>query len=890
MIFLKQAIKFSSFNHCHPQRQELNASPNRMGVDAEPSVLVRNSEFFEKAAWPLIAMSALITAVLLMQLVTDVPAFHTQLADFAPETEGTMAEERISPFFENESRPMFVHVTAKNDGNVLSLENLSIQLNHLRQVQEWGEANQDFIAANTSAPGIVQLALDEKADGMALENVSSWSGLVDLIIDDNITCTGEKDTQLESVAAFAQAGLLHRDFDPAPTCDYLAGHDVDPTPVARSTLWVIEVDTEVSDDLRQVKMDMLRQKFAELSQSSDLQYSVASLDLVSHDIDQGTFENLVTLIVIAVVVVVSILALAFRSFRGVTFPLVGLSLALIWTYGTLAAMDAQFTALEVAIAPLVLGLGIDYTIHLQRRYEELRAEGHTPAESWLMALEKLSVALSLAVITTVAAFLANVLSPLPPVRTFGLGLAFGVISAFLCSTVVVGCLHVVMDRREGKGRIVSRMLTLPQLSRRIVNFQKRQQVLVIITAILICSVSLFGALKLETEFDLADFLDDDMEIMQVRGHLNESYEASSWKYVYLFFEGVDENSIEDDLDLLDQLSWLDERLAFVHGVVGWEGGNPSYEGPYTVLRDAVIRDPDWGRTHNLEMFGDELVEINASTDIALGTAFANLSVNESTADPLSGRTWSERVGRTVHLQGDEIIHMRMEVRVVASTSSDSQLVISSFERELGSVDQVGTLRSGLAGNAQVYLGGDLVKLQAVLQGLTTSQVESTALSLIVSLFVLMVLTRRIIPALIVLLPIGVATLWVVGSMVLFGLKWNVLTVMVTALTIGIGIDYSIHVWRRFEIEMENNQGKPWKAMETVISTTGVALMLSAGTTVCGFLVLLFSPMPVVQDFGLVTAITVVFSLILSIFFLPVLLAMNATMSESNGNSDGQSDQ
>jgi predicted RND superfamily exporter protein len=218
------------------------------------------------------------------------------------------------------------------------------------------------------------------------------------------------------------------------------------------------------------------------------------------------------------------------------------------------------------------------------------------------------------------------------------------------------------------------------------------------------------------------------------------------------------------------------------------------------------------------------------------------------------------------------------------------MVISSFERELGSVDQVGTLRSGLAGNAQVHLGGDLVKLQAVLQGLTTSQVESTALSLIVSLFVLMVLTRRIIPALIVLLPIGVATLWVVGSMVLFGLKWNVLTVMVTALTIGIGIDYSIHVWRRFEIEMENNQGKPWKAMETVISTTGVALMLSAGTTVCGFLVLLFSPMPVVQDFGLVTAITVVFSLILSIFFLPVLLAMNATMSESNGNSDGQSDQ
>jgi predicted RND superfamily exporter protein len=123
-------------------------------------------------------------------------------------------------------------------------------------------------------------------------------------------------------------------------------------------------------------------------------------------------------------------------------------------------------------------------------------------------------------------------------------------------------------------------------------------------------------------------------------------------------------------------------------------------------------------------------------------------------------------------------------------------------------------------------------------------------------------------------------------MVLFGLKWNVLTVMVTALTIGIGIDYSIHIWRRFETELENDPDNPWKAMETVISTTGVALMLSAVTTVCGFLVLLFSPMPVVQDFGLVTAMTVIFSLILCTLFLPVLLALNAMM---NGNDNSTSD-
>ena len=53
-------------------------------------------------------------------------------------------------------------------------------------------------------------------------------------------------------------------------------------------------------------------------------------------------------------------------------------------------------------------------------------------------------------ITTVAAFLANIISPLPPLETFGIALAVGVISAFVNATVVVGALHVVIDSANDK--------------------------------------------------------------------------------------------------------------------------------------------------------------------------------------------------------------------------------------------------------------------------------------------------------------------------------------------------------------------------------------------------------------------------------------------------------
>ena len=106
----------------------------------------------------------------------------------------------------------------------------------------------------------------------------------------------------------------------------------------------------------------------------------------------------------------------------------------------------------------------------------------------------------------------------------------------------------------------------------------------------------------------------------------------------------------------------------------------------------------------------------------------------------------------------------------------------------------------------------------------------------------------------------------------FVFKWNVVTVMFTALTLGIGIYYSIHMCRRIEVELKRQENH-WEALRAALSTTGVALILSALTTAFGFLVLLFSPMPVIKDFGLITAVTVFFSLVLALILLPVLVEM-----------------
>ena len=148
---------------------------------------------------------------------------------------------------------------------------------------------------------------------------------------------------------------------------------------------------------------------------------------------------------------------------------------------------------------------------------------------------ELRVALSLAVTTTVFAFLANSLSPLPPLRTFGATLGLGVVSAFLASTVTVGAMHVFVERTMGASR--SRGLELGNLQREQQNSKGEGPYGPTICGDNHSRVSSRRDAGLDTSFELTDFLsEDEMEIMEVREDLYESYEVNALKSVYILVE------------------------------------------------------------------------------------------------------------------------------------------------------------------------------------------------------------------------------------------------------------------------------------------------------------------------------------------------------------------
>jgi predicted RND superfamily exporter protein len=101
---------------------------------------------------------------------------------------------------------------------------------------------------------------------------------------------------------------------------------------------------------------------------------------------------------------------------------------------------------------------------------------------------------------------------------------------------------------------------------------------------------------------------------------------------------------------------------------------------------------------------------------------------------------------------------------------------------------------------------------------------------------------------------------------------NFVTATIGAVSIGVGIDYSIHMTERFREELRRSRSSA-EAARRAARGTGVALAASAASSAGGFVVMGFAPMPLFSSYGILTAIMIAFALAASLLVLPALLTL-----------------
>jgi predicted RND superfamily exporter protein len=196
-------------------------------------------------------------------------------------------------------------------------------------------------------------------------------------------------------------------------------------------------------------------------------------------------------------------------------------------------------------------------------------------------------------------------------------------------------------------------------------------------------------------------------------------------------------------------------------------------------------------------------------------------------------------------------------------------------------EAVRTLIEEFEGNADLTLAsaddvrvtGKPVLNRTVIENVTAGLTPMTLLSFTLGGGFLALAFRSLrVSAVLVGTVAGTAALAVAGLMYLFGVPWNPLTITMSSIALGVGVDYGVHVFERYAEEAAGGASDR-EAVATAVSVLARPVLGSSLTTVFGFGVLVVSRFPVLANFGKVTVFAIALSLGGAFLVLPAALVV-----------------
>jgi predicted RND superfamily exporter protein len=161
-----------------------------------------------------------------------------------------------------------------------------------------------------------------------------------------------------------------------------------------------------------------------------------------------------------------------------------------------------------------------------------------------------------------------------------------------------------------------------------------------------------------------------------------------------------------------------------------------------------------------------------------------------------------------------------------------------------------------------------------------SQLTSVIISIIVVFIIIAVSNRSPAAGCIGVAPLSISILINFAVMGFTGIKLNIGTSMVASVSVGIGIDYTIHCLEAFKREYRLAGGRAGvlaggaeRFLYRTFATSGKAILINAASVGAGFAVLLLSQFNMLADLGLLIALTMATSALVSLTVLPILLML-----------------
>jgi len=532
-----------------------------------------------------------------------------------------------------------------------------------------------------------------------------------------------------------------------------------------------------------------------------------------------------------------------------------------WTFGFMGWANIAFTQMLITVPPLLLAIGIDFGIHAVNRYREERVQGTGPTDSMEVATDQLLPAFFIVTGTTVLGFAANLISDLGPIRDLGLVAGVGIIFTFLIFGIFLPALKLFVDTKREQYDLPSFSIT--PLGSEDSSTGKVLSIGVKIArrgpyvffALILLSTAAMGAYGtgIDTRFTTEDFLPPE-ESPEYVAALPDSIAPSG----YSVTKNI--NFLEENFESGDS----DTVTVFIQGSL--KRGS-SLEELYRVNRDppdSFVRSGDRADATGIlsvinqyEQVSPEFEKLVAQNDMnGNGIPDQNLGViyKQLFNSPYADRAES-------YMTDDY-----SSTRIVYSVKSDSsQEEVTRDTQEVAEDFRMSATATG-----------SVVVTKAVSDVIAESAYTSLALAIIASAVFLVIaywiLEQRPGLGIANLVPILLTIAALAATMRYLDIPFNVLTGTTLSIGIGLGIDYSAHLVHRFSEEFRGSVGL-YDALAVSVRGTGGALAGSMLTTTSGTGVLVLAVIPILGQFGLLIALSVLYSFVASVLTLPTTIVI-----------------
>ncbi|MEE3082453.1 MAG: MMPL family transporter, partial [Candidatus Thermoplasmatota archaeon] len=606
---------------------------------------------------------------------------------------------------------------------------------------------------------------------------------------------------------------------------------------------------------------------AKIQEHIDQRYNARSdmtqtgLVVVLHEVTARLYDDLLTMLPISLGIVIAMMLFFHRNWLAIPVVLVPIFCALIWTLGIVNLSGVVLTPMIVAAGPILVGIGVDYGLHVANRIVEFKDEGNRMPRATFLALLTTGKATFLCAVTDTIGFSALFISPIAPMRTVGFTMIVGVMCAFFLTVSMTPAIMKLTNYSRHKSDGWKSIAVL----------STKQWKVILLVLLITTSYSIARIAVMDQDIKGSESAPEDIDSIKKLSEYSEKFEAGQTGILLINGPQDRLKPAAKDLDVLDVMNWTQGEI-----------NNLSISNRNTndIINVSAFSIVDFFKSAHItialdDLDGETIFEFDGSFWDFLHSEFFGDDFVWVDINPLYSREQlrSDMIDVFYESFTDEMRAMLLtdEYDKALIYVSMPYINIDDTTILVNEIDNIAFLRDKQMHSHDAQMsqltGGPPVSI-AINEGIQETQFDTIKLSLLLVLITMIIIFSSVKFGVITFLPILLVILWYPATVDAGGTNLNIFTAMVGTIIIGIGIDNSIQITERVREEGTTPEGLQ-KAVENTGQSVVEATFTTMGGVFSGVLISFFSSQFIgLRNFFALIITLVLFSLLMAVFALP----------------------